>query len=248
MLAFNSIKSLWVSIAVCGVVLAAMVLTGCKGISIQGERAAREELKSVGDFFRPQNQRPVLPTFTTNASLSNFLALAILNQPQVDAAYYDWAASIERITRERSLPDPRLTFRSDISDEPTSHNRARFTTWQNSFGVLPSNRQARPCRRFVQRLECHGNTACAFGQRPMAKRSLARSGMPRIPLRRGWQVAVRPASDGLRAQCFRRDERRCGNLFRARTIPRGHQPQNRLRSEAHDKGGLQKASRVACCA
>src|SRR5262249_39964672 len=51
---------------------------------------------------------------------SNFLAFAILNQPQVEAAYFDWAASIERITRERSLPDPRLTFEADIANSVMS--------------------------------------------------------------------------------------------------------------------------------
>lgn len=36
--------------------------------------------------------------------------------PSVEAAYFDWAASVERITVERSLPDPRLSFESDIAD------------------------------------------------------------------------------------------------------------------------------------
>jgi outer membrane protein, heavy metal efflux system len=40
----------------------------------------------------------------------------MLNQPRIAAAYFDWAASVERITVERSLPDPRLTFESDIAD------------------------------------------------------------------------------------------------------------------------------------
>jgi outer membrane protein TolC len=70
----------------------------------------------VGEAYRPQNNRPALPTLETNASLSNFLQFAILNQPQVEAAYFDWAASVRRITVERSLPDPRLTFQSDIAD------------------------------------------------------------------------------------------------------------------------------------
>src|SRR5205814_8115601 len=53
---------------------------------------------------------------SSNDGLSNFLAFAMLNQPQVEAAYFDWASSIERITVERSLPDPRLTFQSDIAN------------------------------------------------------------------------------------------------------------------------------------
>lgn len=38
------------------------------------------------------------------------------NQPAVRAAYSDWSASVERITIARSLPDPRLSFESDIAD------------------------------------------------------------------------------------------------------------------------------------
>jgi outer membrane protein TolC len=38
----------------------------------------------------------------------------------VEAAYYDWAASVERITTARSLPDPRLTFESDIAESVMS--------------------------------------------------------------------------------------------------------------------------------
>lgn len=102
--------------AIVAVVLAVVFLAGCKGIRTQGERRAQTNLGSVGEAFRPDNQRPVLPTLQTNSSLSNFLHFAMLNQPQVEAAYFDWAASVRRITVERSLPDPRLTFQSDIAD------------------------------------------------------------------------------------------------------------------------------------
>jgi hypothetical protein len=116
MRAFYSCKTLRLGIALGSFALAAFVLTGCKGIPTPGERAARQDLKMVGESYRPQGQRLALPTLQTNASLSNFLYFAVLNQPQVEAAYYDWVASVERITRERSLPDPRLTFQSDIAD------------------------------------------------------------------------------------------------------------------------------------
>jgi len=39
----------------------------------------------------------------------------MLNSPKIESAYYSWAASVERITQARSLPDPRLTFEADIS-------------------------------------------------------------------------------------------------------------------------------------
>jgi outer membrane protein TolC len=48
--------------------------------------------------------------------LGDFLRFATLNQPSVEAAYFDWAASVERITVDRSLPDPRFSFESDITD------------------------------------------------------------------------------------------------------------------------------------
>ena len=43
-----------------------------------------------------------------------------MNQPAVEAAYYDWTVSVERITTERSLPDPKLTFQAYIQDSLTS--------------------------------------------------------------------------------------------------------------------------------
>jgi len=116
MRAFDSGKILRLALGLCSVALVAFVLTGCKGIPTKGELAARQDLKTVGDAYRPQHQRPTLPTLQTNASLSNFIHFAVLNQPQVEAAYYDWAASVQRITVERSLPDPRLTFETDIAD------------------------------------------------------------------------------------------------------------------------------------
>jgi outer membrane protein TolC len=96
--------------------LAPFALGGCKGFARDTEREARRDLSRVGGSYRPADQRPTLPTLDANASLRDYLAFAILNQPQVEAAYYDWAASVERITVSRSLPDPRLTFESDISD------------------------------------------------------------------------------------------------------------------------------------
>ena len=69
----------------------------------------------VRDVYRPQRERRVLPALHAESGLSDFLQFAILNQPQVEAVYYDWAASVERITVERSLPDPTLSFSADIA-------------------------------------------------------------------------------------------------------------------------------------
>ncbi len=94
----------------------ALALTGCAGVPIEGELRARQELQAVGARYRPDGQRPPLPRLRTSDRLSTYLQFAVLNQPRVEAAYYDWAAAVQRITVERSLPDPRLTFESDISN------------------------------------------------------------------------------------------------------------------------------------
>jgi outer membrane protein TolC len=53
---------------------------------------------------------------TAASPLTDHLRLALLNSPRVEAAYFDWVAAVEGITPARSLPDPRLTFESDITD------------------------------------------------------------------------------------------------------------------------------------
>ncbi len=99
-----------------GLLLILILLAGCKGIPTQGERDAQASLERLGMAYRPEDRRPVLPTLQTNSSLNLFIHFAILNQPQVEAAYYEWAAAVRRITVERSLPDPLLTFQTDIAD------------------------------------------------------------------------------------------------------------------------------------
>ena len=97
-----------------------VLFAGCKGTPTPGEKEARSQVQAVAGSYRPEGQKPALPVLTSQSSLSNFLAYALLNQPQVEAAYFDWLASVERITVARSLPDPQLTFQMDIEDVVTS--------------------------------------------------------------------------------------------------------------------------------
>ncbi|HOA61572.1 MAG: TolC family protein [Verrucomicrobia bacterium] len=103
-----------------GLLVAAIVLTSCRGLPVRGEKEARQHVADVSRTYRPTGQKPTLPTLTTNSSLADFLTYALLNQPKVEAAYFDWLASVERITVQRSLPDPQLTFEMDIQDVVTS--------------------------------------------------------------------------------------------------------------------------------
>jgi len=96
-----------------------LLLAGCKGVATKDERAARQQSEAVAANYRPNGQK-VLPELTADSSLSNYLAFAMLNQPKVEIAYYDWLASVERITEARSLPDPQFTFQMDIQNVVTS--------------------------------------------------------------------------------------------------------------------------------
>ena len=103
-----------------GVVALALLLAGCRGIPTPAEQATRRQAQIAAAQFRPGGAKPPLPALTTNSSLGDFLRCALLNQPTVEAAYYDWAASIERITQARSFPDPQFSFQMDIQNLVTS--------------------------------------------------------------------------------------------------------------------------------
>ena len=93
----------------------AVAVAGCVGIRTPGEKVARRDLARIAAEFRPDSLKPTLPNLTPNSALRDFVLYAVLNQPQVEAAYFDWAAAVQRITLERSLPDPRFTFEADIA-------------------------------------------------------------------------------------------------------------------------------------
>lgn len=102
------------------ILISLLLLAGCKGAPTVGEKEARRQVRAVSGIYRPEGRKPELPELTSQSSLSNFLTYALLNQPRVEAAYFDWLASVERITVERSLPDPRLTLELDIQEVVTT--------------------------------------------------------------------------------------------------------------------------------
>lgn len=101
-------------------VLASFFLAGCQGIPTCSEKQARQDLEQLQSVYRPNESKPALPVLDTNATLATLLTFAMLNSPRVEAAYYDYAAAVERITLERSLPDPRLTLELDMQDVVTT--------------------------------------------------------------------------------------------------------------------------------
>ena len=74
----------------CAAMIAILILAGCVGVRTGGERAARKNQQTIEKIYRPGDQRPTLPTLRTNSPLGDFLLFEMLNQPQVEAAYYDY--------------------------------------------------------------------------------------------------------------------------------------------------------------
>ena len=94
-----------------------LLFVGCTTLA---EKAEQRALRQVAEHYRPQGAKPALPLLTTNAPLADFLAYALLNHPDVEAAYFDWAAAVARITSAGAPPDPQLTFQLDIQSVVTS--------------------------------------------------------------------------------------------------------------------------------
>ena len=115
----NKIIHRWLAPSL-GLLFGVLLLAGCKGIATKDEQNARRQAQITAADYRSHDQKPALPPLTENSSLSNYLTFAMLNQPKVETAYYDWLASIERITQARSLPDPQFTFQMDIQNIVTS--------------------------------------------------------------------------------------------------------------------------------
>jgi outer membrane protein TolC len=93
--------------------LGLLLLAGCRGVPTAEERLSRQQVAAVAARFAVS---PSLPVLEPDPGLSNYLAFALLNAPAVRAAYFDWVAAVERVTVERSRPDPVLTFQADIAD------------------------------------------------------------------------------------------------------------------------------------
>jgi outer membrane protein TolC len=96
--------------------LATTLFAGCASRSLPAEKEARQQATEVGRMYRPEGRKPALPTLSAESRPTDYLRFALLNHPQVEAAYYDWRAAVEAIAPARALPNPQLTFQADITD------------------------------------------------------------------------------------------------------------------------------------
>ena len=96
-------------------VLAALA-AGCTLAPSQGEKQAQANVAQLGETLRPAQAKPILPTLLPESPLADYLRFAVLNHPQVEAAYHDWRAAVAVIAPTRALPDPQFTFQADITN------------------------------------------------------------------------------------------------------------------------------------
>ena len=100
------LRQLWVpALAV------ALIATGCRGIPVTGEKAARHNAANVGAQLQTNS-----PALAPNSTLHAAVLFAVKNHPQVIAAYADWAGAVENVTVARSRPDPRINLDLSIVD------------------------------------------------------------------------------------------------------------------------------------
>jgi len=83
---------------------------------MESERQARSNFEALSQVYHPGDLQVTLPILDNNSTLATLITYAMLNQPRVAEAYYNYAYSIERITIERSLPDPKVTFEMDVTN------------------------------------------------------------------------------------------------------------------------------------
>ncbi len=79
--------------------------------------AVRAPLPTVREYKQADDAK--LPTLDDSAGLEDYVAYAALNNPGLETAFNLWKAALERVTQEKTLPDPRFTYRNFIREVET---------------------------------------------------------------------------------------------------------------------------------
>ena len=125
------------------VLLTVSYIAACVGSSPKIGAASAEEVLAGAPGFpigRNENTARELPDLGEEATLSDYLAYAALNNPGLEAAFNRWQAAREGANQARFLPDPRFSYSYFIKEVETrvGPQRQRFELAQKFpwFGVL----------------------------------------------------------------------------------------------------------------
>lgn len=124
-----------------GPFLVAIVLTVVAGCASRAERDAFDDWIRVGrerngglrqaGASNPSSRKKAppghpnkhhvdsAPSLGSDATLKDFLRVAALNNPGLEASFNEWKAALERIPQARSLPDPRFNYKFFIENIET---------------------------------------------------------------------------------------------------------------------------------
>ncbi len=97
-------------------ILVSALVGGCTVAPSQSEKQARANVVQLGETLRATHSTVALPALTPDSPLGDYVRFAVLNHPQVAAAYLDWRAAVSAIASTRALRDPQFTFEADIAD------------------------------------------------------------------------------------------------------------------------------------
>jgi len=98
----------------------ASLLAGCAYVRVRPafdrpDIAAGEQTPIAASVGFSSGSRS-LPNLNENSTLTDYLTYAALNNPGLEAAFNRWKAALEKVTQERTLPDPQLTYQVDTRD------------------------------------------------------------------------------------------------------------------------------------
>ncbi len=137
---------------------------GCAGRE-RTEREAGRQIERLETREAPEAEHAPAEapgrTIPEDASLSEYLRYAALNNPGLEAAFNEWKAAVERVPQVKALPDPRFTYRYYIREVETrvGPQRQAFGLSQTFpwFGklALRSDVAAEAARAARQRYEAH---------------------------------------------------------------------------------------------
>ncbi|MFA5393358.1 MAG: TolC family protein [Candidatus Ratteibacteria bacterium] len=87
-----------------------LVISGCAGPATKVEKAEREKIARVEKQYRPKDARPQLPVLTADSELKDFVKYAVLNNPRVEEAFYQWKNAVEAINASKYPANPQLSL------------------------------------------------------------------------------------------------------------------------------------------
>ena len=88
----------------------AILAAGCSLFAPGETREERERLERAGEPFSAPHETRQLPALAEEAPLADVLAYAFHSNAELEMAYFEWAAALERVPQAVSLPDPLLSY------------------------------------------------------------------------------------------------------------------------------------------